>query len=198
MKALDREFTLLEKLILVVLSCFLIFLIYYNFVDKPVSKQTAEAEADIAELQMMNEVLESKAMRLSDIQEEYDAIKGGSGTLSYLASYNNGNAEMEFLHKTLTVSESYNITFSDVTQDGELIRRKVVLTYVADGYDVAKEILQTLVDSELRTLVSDVKVSANTKDYPVLGDGEVAVNCTVTFYETMADGTGDEGLPSGK
>ena len=105
-----------------------------------------------------------------------------------MGSYNNSKAEVAFLNDILAQTENYSISFSDVTRNGEQIRRYFVLQYQTKNYAAAEEITRKLCEGEYRCLVGDVKCNVST-------DGKVTINESATFYETMAGGTPDAGLP---
>lgn len=193
MKRLTKELSLVEKIILMAMIVFLLGLVYYYFVDQPIGRKTKEAKSDIQDYQMMNSVLEAKAMNLRSINESLTEIKENNASPSYLASYNNGYEEMEFLNTTLSKSRSFNLSFSDATQDGDLVRRTVKVTFESSSYDRALGIVSDLINCHLRCLVSDINITAGSSN-TVLGNSATKVSCTVTFYETLFGGMADQGL----
>lgn len=193
MKILKKEFSLVEKLILLGMIVFLIVLMYIYFVDKPVKKGMREAEQIIADCEMLTPALQAKVMQLQEVEYKLDQIKKTDGLLSVLESYNNGEAEMDFMHEVLRNAYSYNISFANATRDGDLIRRNVDITFTADSYEVAKAIIEQFAGCKFRCIVSDVRM-ANTKVRD--GNSAVAVSCNMTFYETMVGGTNDIGIPA--
>lgn len=195
MKALNRELSLLEKIILALMVIFLIALLYYYFIDQPIKRETEELQGSIDEYSVINPALEAKVAELQQIEASLQEIEENGGTLEKMESYNNGNAETDFLHQVLQSSESYNISFSNVTRDGNLIRRTVSIIFRASDYDTAEEILKEISDCEYRCLISDVSMTSSDEYYNTVDDGKITVNCTATFYETMVGGTNDEGLP---
>ena len=195
MKRLNKELSLTEKIILLLMVIFLLALVYYYFVDRPVRNGREEYESEISNLEMTNGILSAKLASLQETSESFAELKE-EGTLSYMASYNNGNAEMELLHKILSYAASYNISFSNVTRDGDLIRRKLAVTFTASDYTRAADIIDNLLDSDYRSLASDIKVTGITANTDTAKTGTVSVSMNLTFYETMEGGTADEGLPA--
>lgn len=188
MKIMSRKFTRAEKLLIGLLIIILLGLVYYNFVDKTVRETIASSEAEARTLQTELDTAEQKLLQLKKLQDELDALEA-EGRLSYLSSYNNAKAEIAFLDGVLADTLQYNVSFSNVTRSGSLIRRSFSLSYQAEDYDAAQAIIQRLCESRDRCIVGDVACS-NVKD------GSVSISASATFYETMVGGTPDAGLPS--
>ncbi len=188
MKVLSRDFTRREKVLLVLLSLIMIGLSYYRFVDMPVRESIEKSNAEIANLEVEAQTLQARVTFLRNLQAQLDAMKE-AGELSYMPSYNSSKAEVEFLNDILGETEKYSITFANVTRSGNQIRRNFTLQYTTANYTEAEAILKKLGEYENRCLVGDVQCSIDAK-------GEVTINCAAIFYETMADGTPDAGLPA--
>ena len=118
MKIWSRDFTRLEKILLLVLSVILVALVYYQFVDRPVRTSIASARAESQALQTELDAVKIKAKNLERLQNEIDEIKG-SGSLSRMESYNNSRAEIALLNDILADTLDYTIEFSDVTRSNE-------------------------------------------------------------------------------
>lgn len=137
-------------------------------------------------------LLQTKAASLSRMQSELDSIEQ-SGSLGKMGSYNNSKAELDELNQLLQDANTYDISFSDVTRDGDLIRRSFSLTFSASDYDKAADLVNRLCTGEWRCIVSDLRYVAAGDD---LDTGSVNVGVTATFYETMQGGKADSGLPA--
>ncbi len=190
MKTAHREFNKAEKALLLVLALLLVGLAYFQFVYRPVSESTSKShsERDALEIELMG--VQTRLNQLAKMQEELDRI-GTNG--DRMESYNNSKAELALLNNTLASAQQYSITFANVTRDGDQIRRNFTLQFTADSFATAKRILTQLAASEYRCLLGDVDYSTKTsrdKDADL-----VEVSVSATFYETMAGGTPDAGLP---
>ena len=122
MKIMSRDFTTREKALLLVLTLILICAGYYLVVDQPVRSAINEAKSQQDELNTELMLLQTKAASLSKMQSELDSIEE-DGTLGKMGSYNNSKAELDELNQILQEANTYDISFSDVTRDGNLIRR---------------------------------------------------------------------------
>lgn len=191
MKILSRDFTLREKVLLLILGIILIGLLYVRFIYMPVidsiDRLKAEQSSAETELSLVNAqltVLERKQAELDDIE--------GDGGMSYMPSYNNARNVTKLLNDVLG-SNGYAITFSNVTRDGDQVRRNISLQFEAAKLDDVESILKQLSEGEYRCEIGSVSVNKSSR-YGY--DTKTTVNTDLTFYETMVGGTEDAGLPS--
>ena len=192
MKVLSRDFTLKEKLLLLLLSLLLVGLAYYQFVDRPVREALDIAHAEAESLTVELQAVEAKLMRMRRMRSEMDDVTAG-GTASEMGSYNNSKAEIAILNDILQDALEYTITFANVTRDGDQIRRNFTLQLTTDNYETMEHIVSTINASHYRCLIGDLRCTA-TRDRDVL-DGNITASGTATFFETMVGGTPDAGLP---
>ncbi len=203
MKILSRDFTRAEKIILVILALVLVGLAYYQFVYKMVAEsiQKAHAEAEAIRVEMTG--VNAKIQRMEEMQAELESIQSNPNA-SYMGSYNNSKEELAFLNDVLGGALQYNITFSNVTRDGDQIRRNFSLQFTTEDYASMERIISRLCDGKLRCLINDISYSVSRYNYST-ADRErygvdwyerVNVNCTATFFETMVGGVEDAGLPA--
>lgn len=192
MKIMSRDFTVREKIMLLVLTLLLLFLGYYLVIDQPIRTAINEAKSQQEELSTEMMLLQTKAASLSRMQSELDSIEQG-GSLGKMGSYNNSKAELEELNQILQDANTYDISFSDVTREGDLIRRSFSLTFSALNYNKAEELVNRLCSGEWRCIVSDLRYVSDGDD---LSEGSVNVGLLATFYETMQGGKADSGLPA--
>ena len=188
MKIFSRDFSTTEKVLIVILALILLALVYYQFVDKTVRStiQNAQSEAQMLETEI--DAAQMRAARLRSLKNSMDEMEA-QGKLSWMASYNNSKPEVRFLNDLLADTLSYSIDFADVTRTGNQIRRSFKLRYQTGGFRKAREIVEDLLKSENRCLISDVKCTIETS-------GATTVEANATFYETMVGGVADAGLPT--
>ena len=199
MKTLSREFSLREKVLMLILAILLIILVYYRFVDIPVKNGIVDAksreDAYNTELSAVNAKIET----LERMQAELDEL-GASGRAAYMASYNNAEAEYTALNDILMSTDEYVISFSDLTKEGDLVRREFQIQFTTTGYSKAKKIISDLENSKYRCRIGDVSCSAGQNGDNEVDlknwSGRIIVSAKATFYETMVGGEPDEGLPA--
>lgn len=187
MKVMSREFTRTEKILLVALAVVLLGLLYYKFVflttNEMISSLKAEAETKQTELDIAN----AKLQQLQKMQQELDNVEV-TGDLGMMGSYNNSKRETAFLNQCLAGVEDYSVTFSDVTRNGNQIRRSFSLQFSTNSYKDAEDVVDELSRGDYRCLVDDI-------NYSMMDNGEIYINLTATFFETMVGGTPDSALP---
>lgn len=195
MKGLSRSFTLKEKILLMLLSLVLVGLAYYQFVDQPVRSALATAHAEADALSVELSAVEAKLLRMRRMRAELEDVTAG-GTASEMGSYNNSKAEIAMLNDALGEALQYSITFANVTRNGDQIRRNFTLQLTADSYETMEHIINTINSSHHRCLIGDLQCTATRERYVL--DGNITVNATATFFETMVGGTPDAGLPESR
>lgn len=187
MKIFSRNFTRIEKILILVLAIVLVGLVYYKFVYVNIEETISSANAEAETLQGEVDIAEAQLAAMQAKQSELDSIEA-SDDLSYMPSYNSSSAEIAFLNDVLDDTLQYSISFADVTRSGDQIRRNFTLQYRTKNYADAEKIIQALCDGEFRCLVGDIQCS-------IADDGTVTIGQTATFYETMVGGVPDSGLP---
>lgn len=192
MKIMSRDFTLKEKILLLILTVILLGAVYYLAVDQPVRSAISEAMNEQDNLNTELLILQQKAATLSRMQTELETIQGNA-SYGEMGSYNNAKAELEELNQVLQDADSYDISFSNVTRDGDLIRRTFSLTFSAADYAKAEDLIKRLCEGQWRCLVSGINIVSQEGDFAA---GAVNVGLSATFYETMTGGTPDSGLPA--
>lgn len=192
MKIMSRDFTLREKILLLILAFILLAALYYLAVDQPVRDAVSRAKSQQESLNTELTVLQQKAAVLSRMQNELDTLEK-DGTYGEMGSYNNANAELDELNQILQDAKSYDISFTDISREGNLVRRSFSLTFAAEDYAKAEDLITRLYQGKWRCLVSDIRFLADGSN---LEEGAVNVGLTATFYETMEGGTPDSGLPA--
>ena len=192
MKVMSREFTLKERLLLLLLCMILVGLAYYQFVDRPVRAALTSAQEEAQALTTELTTVEAKLAQMRRMRDELEDVTSG-GAASEMSSYNNSKAEIALLNDILSNTLQYAITFENVTRDGDQIRRNFSLQFTMDSYDGVESILSALNESHYRCLIGDVRCSAGRENNVM--EGNVTVNAVATFFETMVGGTPDAGLP---
>ena len=203
MKILSRDFSRGEKILLVLLALVLVGLVYYQFVDRVVRDNIAQAKAQTEAAQTELTAVNAKIKRMEEMQAELDSITRNPNA-SYMGSYNNSQEELAFLNDVLSATDQYSITFSNVTRDGDQIRRNFSLQFTTSDFVSMEKIMKQLGDGRLRCLINDISYNLTRYNYS-LADREkydrdyyerVNLNCTATFFDTMVGGVEDAGLPA--
>ena len=203
MKRLSRDFTRGEKALLLLLALVLLGLTYYLVVDRPVRAALESARAEKEAIMTELTTLQGRIARMEKMEQELKAIQANPG-VSQMGSYNNSKAELDFLNELLDETDEYTVTFTDVTRDGDQVRRNFSLKFAVQDFTTAERLLRRIYSCEMRCLINDLNYS-RTRTYYNSADRlryardyyeRVNVDATATFYETMVGGTADAGLPA--
>ena len=154
------------------------------------AEELCELNRQRQEIETEMSIVAAKVRQLTKMQNELDDVKG-SGVLSRMESYNNSSAEISFLYDILAETQQYNIEFSDITRNGDQIRRNFSLKFRTRDYDAMRSVINRLCASEYRCLVDEIRCQRTINDR----ESYVTANVTATFYETMVGGKPDAGLP---
>ena len=199
---MSRDVTAKEKVLLVILVLIILGFCYYRFVDQPIRKNLAKADAEYSTLNKELTEANVKIRELQRMQDEIDEITA-AGKYSYMPSYNNAKQEVELLNDILEgAATKYSVTFTNVTRSKDQIRRNFKLEFTTPDYETMRAIIDQLTGVDYRCLVGDCtsKVvlvkernlkTKETTEYTVL-----STSATATFYETMVGGEADVGLPA--
>ncbi len=195
---MSREINAKEKVLLVILVLIILGFAYYRFVDQPVRKNLAKAEAEYSSLQSELTEVRVKIRELQRMQDEIDEITSG-GKDSFMPSYNNAKEELALLNDILNESVTqYSVAFTSVTRYKDQIRRDFKLDFTTPDYDSMKVVIDKLTGVDYRCMIGDCNCNViKVKDpmNPSLETTALSVSATATFYETMVGGTADAGLP---
>ena len=191
---INRQFSTREKVLLIVLVLIIVSALYYLFIFQPVTDRTKQAESSAADLETQLVALDTRVAQIKRMQKSVEEYANNGHIVSIMPSYNAGKQELVFLNSTLAASQDYYVGFTNITREGNQIRREFALKFTVDSYSDAEDILNVLEHSDLRCLISDFSVKPVEQDQMV-EEGEVEASCVATFYETMFGGVVDAELP---
>ena len=194
MNILTRDFTKKEKILLLILGIVILASVYYLVVYSRVEDGIRSANDKVQDLETQLIVTQAQIDRINSMSDELASLKQAGFQVGYMPSYNAGKQELDFLHATLADTVDYFVNFTDLTREGDQIRREFSLQFTAKNYKQAENIIKQLENSDVRCLVGNVYAVPAEKDDTLL-DKTVSVSLTGTFYETMRDGVPDQELP---
>lgn len=194
---MNRDVNAKEKVLLVILVLIILGFGYYRFVDQPVRKNLAKAEAEYSSIQTELTEVRIKIRELQRMQDEIDKITSG-GKDSFMPSYNNAKEELALLNDILNESVTqYSVAFTSVSRYKDQIRRDFKLSFTAPDYESMKAVIDKLTGVDYRCMVGDCSCNViKVKDQQSQEETTaLSVSATATFFETMVGGTADAGLP---
>lgn len=174
------EFTIREKVLMVILAVMLVFCGYYFLFLTPMTASMKDYTERTYEVQEQITIAKAKEQKLNQMKKELEVILSGQmGEVKELPLYDNSHNVMNELALILADASSYNVSFSDVETNEHTVRRQIGLDYDAVDYDTAKMILTKIRDGQYRCLLKDVYLTSNSKD----GEGGYHVVVDITYYE---------------
>ena len=193
---MNREINAKEKVLLVILVLIILGFGYYRFVDQPVRKNLAKAEAEYSSLQSELTEVRVKIRELQRMQDEIDEITSG-GKDSFMPSYNNAKEELALLNDILNESVTqYSVSFTSVSRYKDQIRRDFKLDFTTPDYESMKVVIDKLTGVDYRCMIGDCNCNViRVRNQNNEQTTALSVSATATFYETMVGGTADAGLP---
>lgn len=197
MKVLSRDFTIREKILIILLVLVLIGIGYYRFFLLPTNESIERAKSETEILENDYLIVDAKIKQLEKMQAELDKLNE-EGSMKYMPSYNNGKAVRQLLNDVLGGLE-YSITFQNLTRSSDQVRRIITIQFSAPDYTTVRRVLSELVNSEYRCMIGDLNCTPETRNSYSDGGSYItgySVSATVTFYETMVGGTPDVDLPA--
>ena len=187
MRILTRDFTKLEKLVLLVLILVLMGLGYYQFVDQPIRQGIEEAHAERDKLQVE---LNAINIRISDYNYRAQELEAARELRQPMPSYNASEEEIAILNSILYESNDYSFNVDKITLNGEQIRRAFTLNFTAPNFETAKGIFTRLSFSHIRCLIGNIDCSGIDVE-----DGNIVnVKADGAFYETKVNSVMDAAL----
>ncbi len=190
MKILSRDFTIVEKIIILILLVFLLGLAYYQFVDRPVRTALETAASEKAALTTELTAVKAKVAQLEKMKNEIDNITK-TGAYAKMPSYDNSKEVYQLLNNVFG-NLGYNINFSSHVKSGNIVRWNISMSFTAPDRETVKTILKEITTCNYRCLISDLNITPTTKN----GYSSVSVSTTITFYETMVGATTNQGVSS--
>ena len=175
---MNRELTLREKVLLLILIVLVMVLGYFKLLYEPVSDRIARCREDTAQEQL---ALEQNAVRLAQMEKMEQALAdiraaGGSKAIPH---FNNSEALLRELRGLLAGTGEYSLDFGDgTTQQGYIVLRPVSMTYRTSTYEQSRAIIDRLSASDNINRISDLSI----RDERSGGQGYQTV-LTVTYFE---------------
>ncbi len=188
---LNHEFTLREKLLLLVFSVFLVGLFVYEVAYVGINNEKKEYDLDQISMEISQEEL--RAVQVDNMKRVIEESEGKVvGTLSV---YNNLSSEIMALNQIITSNtDKVSITWSEPVLSGTIIRRDANITFTAKSYDHFKSVLKQLSECQYRTLIRNVSITSGNDTNNLLESGQINCQVSMTFYETSEGASSLSGL----
>ena len=180
---MNREFTTREKILIVIFALLVIGICYYKFLLQPINDSIEQyqlnTEAEQSEI-VQNQVILKK---MDNMEKELEEIKA-SGDAKPMPQYDNSEAVLTELNTILSQASDYSLSFGTVEaleETSYVMQRPVTLTFNAASYEVARDIMYELHDSDNINQISDISIAFDT-------DNGVSVSLSMSYFE-LTDAT---------
>lgn len=194
MNALNRAFTNREIAVILLLTLILLVLVFYRFVYTPIQEKLEYYEIETANLDSKIQIEQGRAKKIQEMLAQIETgLKDYPGEVK---TYDNVKPEIEALNGILNSAKSFTVSFQQPTANGNNVRRRVDIDFIAENYDRARTIIRNLHDCEMRGMIATLSLDPASRRfvsengiyyYTSLTDlqsGDVSVNLSLTFYET--------------
>ena len=183
---LNKEFSLKERILLIILAVLLLAALYVFAVNQPVKNGIARAEAAIGETETNIQILQSKALKLNDMKAELEELRNDVN-VQQVPDYDNLPEVISFLNSVLGNATNYQISLSTAFpgDGGEIMRRTAQISYECDNYTAAKDSVKRLESCSYIDRVSNLVISPLDLKAPNLMTDPVKVALTITFFERL-------------
>ncbi len=178
---MKRQFSLRERILMIVLAVLLIACVYYILVEKPVQDTMLSASQRQGEAESQLTIASAQLKKMHQMQSALDQLE--QSAQADVPDYDNARNVVELLNRAMANTHEYNLNFSSVTTDGAIAMRTIQMDFKCGGYADAKTVLQTLLDSDYRCRITSMSVTCGSGD---ITKQEVTVKASVTFYEFLS------------
>lgn len=179
---MKRQFSLRERILMIILAILLVACVYYILVEKPVQDTLMDASQRQSEAESQMVIASAQLQKMHQMQDALEKLE--QSAQADVPDYDNAANVVELLEKAMAMTQEYNMTLQPVTIEGAIARRTFQMNFRCDCYATAKQVLQTLLDSNYRCRITSMSVTCG-----LGGDitqQEVSVQATVTFYEFIS------------
>ncbi len=154
---MKKEFTMREKILLLMLAVLVIGLGYYKFVLQPINSKISDYRNLESELQLEYEQNRIKAARMSMMQKEIQKAQA-KGIRRTVAAYDNSVNLMPELYGIMRSAGDYSLDFGELVFENDIVRRPVKITYDTATYSQARDIIDKLYGSHYAMQVDDLTI----------------------------------------
>jgi hypothetical protein len=177
---MSRPFTFREKLLLIIMTILIIAVLYFKFVYLDVSSTIADAPQNMSNAQNGLTFEQTKNQSLKNMQMELSGDKQEGRQMSLVPDYDNLQKLMSELNGILIKAENYTVSFMPLSQQDNIVRREMQLSFTCGGYKTAEDIVESIRSSRYRNIITSLSMTSKNEN---INSGNVSVNMSVTYFE---------------
>ncbi len=155
---MNRELTLREKTLLLILIVLVMAIGYFKLLYEPVSGQIMRCRENTAQEQLE---MEQNAVRLAQMEKMEQALADlrADGGRKEIPNFNNRETLLRELRSLLSAAGEYSLDFGGgATQQGYIVLRPVSMTYRTSTYEQSRAIIDRLSASDNINRISDLSI----------------------------------------
>lgn len=169
-----------ERVLLLLLAVVAAISGYVMLFHLPMTQRIESLQTEIAQGQQLVTQLETQLNEQQRMQRTIREMSEREDAPPVMPAYDNFQAVMTTLHAILSDCQEYSISFEQQEAREHVVRRRATIPFVCANYTVAKNTIQRLHDSVLRSLVEDVQLSQE-------ANGTVRATVSMVFFEYQAE-----------
>lgn len=175
---MKRKLTPREWMLLIVLAILVVGAAYVLLFRTPVIAARDDAIAEADSCREQTQALQDRMLEKQRMERELDKIFAENDNPLALPDYDNLQPVMRELNTVLTAAKNYSLSFANVDDSKNIVRREISVSFACDSYNAAKNVLQRLDDSPYRCMLNNVSVSMGQRD-----NEQVSVNASIVYFE---------------
>lgn len=191
---LSYVLTRTEKIILLVMVALALLCGWYVWIYHPI--QLRIEAADTTELESEMEIEQMRAAKIKKMQAEIQENRAAGAPV--VPSYNNFKKELDELNRIFGRGYDFAFQFAEPELEGKNIRRSMAVSFHADSYGSAVEMMREILRGPYRSMIHEVSITPDSRVYaaqePDMRTGRVTVSFSLTYFETTTGADSLEGL----
>jgi len=178
---LSREFTIKEKILLLILAVILLAELYFLMVHQRVEREFAEAASRIEVATVSYNIERTKGTRKQEMLKKIREAAQDSSARP-LPEYDNSTNVVAYLNGVLAAAEEYNLVFNEVEFSNYVALRPINMSFSCRGYPAIRDIVGQLENGPYYCEVTGLSMAAENGVEDMTGE-VVSVQMTAVFYE---------------
>ncbi len=188
-----RNLTKREQAMILILIVLIIFMVYNLLVLTPVAKEMSNIQKSKYDVEDALQVEMIKSLRLQYMKNQLAALSKNPGQLSVITpTYDNSQDLIKELAAILSGVTNYDLNFTQVKEEGAIVRRTIAINFTCVGYEKAGQIIKQLSASRYRCRITDFSIAARSGAASTsvqaadISKDTIQVTLMVVFYELKA------------
>ncbi len=188
---LSKQFSMREKVLLVIMAVVLLCGLYFWCVHKPLLAEMERIRIEQVDADDELTLVTAKAKQLQEMRAALEEIHKTAAWAQQTPAYDNLQGVISLLNGVMADASTYQLSFQPVAmpEEGNVVRRVIDVTFTAPGYAQASRVVQRLHDGPYRCHIGTISFApvlpeAAPAGYTsTLSAGGVTVTLSITYFE---------------